>query len=133
MKTLIVYYSKSGNTRKVAKKAQAILSCDLDEIQYDQNSHTVASTLNPADYERVILMCPIWGFRLPEPMTLYLRRQKANIKLYRLAVTCGGMGLRGCISDCKKILGAPPETAVKIRAKSISGGTYSIDEIVAAQ
>lgn len=130
MKTLIVYYSKSGNTRKVAEKVQSTLSCDLDEIQYDQNSHKVISALNPADYERVILMCPIWAFHLSEPMKLYLRQQKANIRQYRLAVTCGGLGLRGCISDCKKILGASPEIAVKIREKSISEGAYSISEIV---
>lgn len=130
MKTLIVYYSKSGNTRKVAEKAQAMLACDLDEIQYDQDSHTVRSALNPADYERVILMCPIWAFRLSEPMTLYLHQQKSNIRQYRLAVTCSGLGLRGCISDCRKILGTPPESAVKIRAKFISNDDYSIDEIV---
>lgn len=130
MKTLLVYYSKSGNTRKVAERVQAALSCDVDEIQYDQSSHTILSALNPADYDRVILMCPIWGFRLPEPMTLYLRQQKTNIGQYRLAVTCGGMGLRGCVSGCKKILGKTPETAVKIKAKSIANNTFSIEEII---
>ena len=130
MKTLIAYYSKSGNTRKVAENVQARLSCDSDEIQYDQNSHAISSKLNPADYDRVILMCPIWAFRLPEPMKLYLRRQKENIKRYRLAVTCGGLGLRGCVSDCKKILEMPPEIAVKIREKLVKNDGYSVDAII---
>lgn len=131
MKTLIVYYSKSGNTRKVAEKVRGALACDWDEMQYDQAAHTVDSKLSPADYERVILMCPIWAFRLPEPMRLYLHQRRAEIKRYRLAVTCGGLGLRGCVSDCKKILGKPPEAAVKIRAQSIAGDTFSIAEIIA--
>ena len=131
MKTLVVYYSKSGNTRKVAEKVHAAIPCDVDEIQYNEKSHTATGKLNPANYDRVILMCPIWGFKLAEPMKVYLNQQKANIKRYRLAVTCGSMGLRGCISNCKKILGKAPETAVKIRAKTIPEGTYSISEIVA--
>lgn len=131
MKTLIVYYSQSGNTRKVAEKIRKALSCDMDEIQYDKAAHTVGGKLNPADYDRVILMCPIWGFHLSEPMKLYLRQRKANIKRYRLAVTCGSMGLRGCVADCKKILEKSPEVAVKIKAKTIADNSFSISEITA--
>lgn len=130
MKTLLVYYSKSGNTRKAAEKVQAAIACDIDEIQYNEQAHTAAGKLEPAGYDRVILMCPIWGFQLPEPMKAYLNQQKAGIKRYRLAVTCGGLGLRGCVSNCKKILGREPEKAVKIRAKSIAEGSYSIAEII---
>lgn len=130
MKTLVVYYSLSGNTRKVVEKVRAKIQCDVDEIQYDKKARTATGKLNPADYDRVILMCPVWGFRLSEPMGIYLNQQKSNIKNYRLAVTCGSWGLRGSISDCIKILGIAPETAVKIKAKTISKGTYSISEIV---
>jgi len=129
MKTLIVYYSKSGNTRKVAEKIKDTLSCDWDEIQYDENAHTIKSAVDPAGYDRIILMCPIWAFSLPEPMTLYLEAHKAGISQYRLAVTCGLFGLRGCVSGCKKILGTPPEAAVKIRAKFIPSGKYSIAKV----
>ena len=131
MKTLIAYYSKTGNTRRVAEKVQTALSCDFDEIQFNQDSRSVVSALNPEDYDLVILMCPIWGFTLSEPMALYLHQHKANIRRYRLAVTCGGMGLRGCISNCNKILAAPPEAAVKIKAKSIRNDSFSIPDIIA--
>ena len=130
MKTLIVYYSKSGNTRILAQKVQSALLCDLDEITYNNKEHKINNYLNPAHYGLVILMCPIWAFRLPEPMALYLRQQKASIGHYRLAVTCGGFGLRGCISGCQKILKARPETAVKIKQKDIKRDTYSIDDII---
>jgi hypothetical protein len=130
MKTLIVYYSKSGNTRAVAEKVYSALSCDMEEIKYDEKAHTVSGRLNPAAYGRVILMCPIWAFHLPEPMTLYLRQFKDGIRNYRLVVTCGRMGLRGCVSGCKKILGVAPEMAMKIRAKQIPDNQYSIADIV---
>ena len=130
MKTLIVCYSKSGNTRTVAEKIHSELLSDLDVIQYNQKERTVSSKLNPADYDLVILMCPIWAFRLSEPMTLYLQQQKAYIKRYRLAVTCGGFGLRGCVSDCKKILNSLPEIGIKIKQKAIKKGTYNIDDII---
>ncbi len=129
MKTLIALYSKTGNTRKVAEKVKAALSCDLDEIKFDEGAHKIESSLDPAGYDRVILMCPVWAFSLPEPMSLYLRRHKAGIKRYRLAVTCAGFGLGGCVSGCKKILGSAPEASLKVRAKQVAAGQYSIDKI----
>jgi len=131
MKTLIAYYSKTGNTRAVAEKTQAALSCDMDEIKYNEGNKAIASALDPADYESVILMCPIWAFNLPEPMALYLRQYKAGIKRYRLAVTYGLFGLRGCVSGCKKILGAAPEKAVSINAKKAKSGAFDVGAITA--
>jgi hypothetical protein len=130
MKTLIVLYSKTGNTRKVAQRVKDALGGDIDEISFDEAAHTIAHELEPAAYERVILMCPVWAFSLPEPMKLYLERHKGDIKNYRLAVTCGMFGLGGCVSGCKKILGRGPESALKIRSKRIEGGEYSLDKIV---
>ncbi|MDR2514694.1 MAG: hypothetical protein LBD02_05735 [Christensenellaceae bacterium] len=130
MKTLIVLYSKSGNTKKLAERVRAALGCALDEIRFDEKAHEISAGLDPAGFERVILMCPVWAFNLPEPMTLYLKRYGAGIGRYRLAVTCGGLGLRGCVAGCKRLLAKAPESAVKIRAKAIQAGDYTIEGIV---
>ncbi|MDR3085866.1 MAG: hypothetical protein LBU47_06075 [Christensenellaceae bacterium] len=130
MKTLIVFYSKTGNTRKLAERAQKALACELDEIHFDEKAHEISTELDPAGFERVILMCPVWAFNLPEPMTLYLKRFGPGIQTYRLAVTCGRLGLRGCVSGCKRLLGKAPEIAVKIRSKAIQSGEYGIDGIL---
>ncbi|MCL1912242.1 MAG: hypothetical protein FWG13_08555 [Leptospirales bacterium] len=74
MKTLAVCYSKTGTTKKVADAVVKKLNCDLDELQYDEKAQTVQSSRNPTEYDRVIILAPIWAFALATPMKLYLNR-----------------------------------------------------------
>ena len=50
MKTLIVYYSKTGTTKKVAQTLIEKKNCDYDELQYDEKTKTVSHTHDPSDY-----------------------------------------------------------------------------------
>ncbi len=66
MKTLVVYYSKTGTTAKVAQEIIKGKSCDFDEIQYDEGTKNISYTRKPSDYEHVILLTPVWAFSLAE-------------------------------------------------------------------
>ena len=126
--TLVVYYSKTGTTETVAKAIIAKLDCDFDRVEYRKGDKTISFAKEPSAYERVILMSPIWGFELAEPMKLYLR-EHGGIKNYSLIVTCSGLGLRGCVRNCKGALGAAPGQAIKIRAKTVKDGTFDISSV----
>ena len=130
MKTLAVCYSKTGTTKTVAAAVTAHLGCDYDEIAFDEAAKTVTSAKNPADYDRVILFCPIWAFSLAEPMKLYLKQHGKSITQYSLIVTCGGMGLGGCVKNCEKAIGKPPEKAVKLKSKAVKAGAFDAAELV---
>ena len=130
MKTLAVCYSKTGNTKKVAESVVKKLKCDLDELQFDETAKTISSSRDPKDYDRVILLSPVWALSLSAPMKLYLAEHKADIKSYSLVVTCGKLGLKGCVGNCKKSIGKPPEHAMKIKAAAVKEGAFSIDGIV---
>jgi hypothetical protein len=129
VKTLAVCYSKTGTTKIVADAVVKKLSCDLDELQFDEKTQTMQSSLNPADYDRVIILAPVWAFMLATPMKLYLKKYGKDIKAYALVVTCGMFGLRGCVSNCKKTIGKPPEYAVKLKDKAVRRGEYAIDAL----
>ena len=130
MKTLVVYYSKTGTTKTVAEKLVAQIGCDFDELTYDGDTKSVSFTLNPSDYERVILLAPVWAFSLAEPMKQYIIKHKGGIKRYDLIVTCGGLGLCGCVKNCLAAIGKPPEHALKIRAKDVKQGKYDISAVL---
>jgi flavodoxin len=130
MKTLVVYYSKTGTTKTVAEKFVAETGCDFDELKYDEDTKNVSFVRVPSDYERIILLAPVWAFSLAEPMKQYIAKHKDGIKRYDLIVTCGGLGLRGCVKNCLAILGTPPEHAVKIRAKDVKAGKYDISAVL---
>jgi hypothetical protein len=129
LKTLAVCYSKTGNTKKVADAVVEKLGCDLDDLQFDMASKTMQSSRSPADYDRVILLSPIWAFHLPDPMKLYVNKHKSDIKEYSLIVTCSLGGLRGCVKNCVSAIGKPPVHALKIKAKDAKQGSFDIGAI----
>lgn len=119
MKTLVVYYSRTGNTRAVAALAAKHTGGVIDEVLFDPNAKTITHTQNPADFERVILLSPIWAFELSEPMKIYVSKFGSKIPAYELIVTCSLFGLRTCVSNCKSLIGKPPEKALKFKGKAV--------------
>ncbi|MCL2045355.1 MAG: hypothetical protein FWG88_03105 [Oscillospiraceae bacterium] len=130
MNTLVVYYSKTGNTEKVAKAIIEKKNCDFDILEYDDKTKKMSSKLDPALYEHIILLSPIWAFSLAEPMKQYILKHNAAIKQYDLVVTCGGIGLRGCIKNCLSSIGFPPRNAMKFRSKQVKSGDFDISAVI---
>jgi flavodoxin len=110
-KCLVVYYSWTGNTAKVAKLIAATLSADIEEIRevkprggafafvaslaasvFKTAPPILPATKNVADYDVVILGCPVWGSNMATPMRTYLMRESPRIKQIGLFCTLGGSG-----------------------------------------
>jgi flavodoxin len=108
MKTLVVYYSRTGNTRGVAQKIAQILHADLDEI-IDKKKRSgimgylsagkdamtkanidISYKLNPAEYDMVVIGTPIWGFTITPAMRTYLKAHSGSIKKAAFFATSGG-------------------------------------------
>jgi len=100
MKNLVVYYSRSGNNRKIAEElaSLSLLKADLDEIIPEKKYSGIFGWLragfnasrkakinvskNPLDYDLVIFGGPLWaGGKLPSPLLSYI----SNYKLKKAA------------------------------------------------
>lgn len=99
MKTLIIYYSHSGNTKKLGDFIAARLSADKTHIE-EQHQNAKLFTmlrlifqvllnkpsrispldLKPAQYDLVILGTPVWMKRLSSPMRALINQEKSNLK-----------------------------------------------------
>ena len=130
MKTLVVFYSKTGNTKKVAQSVIKELGCESAELLYDEKANTIEGAVDPSGYERVFLLCPIWAFSLAEPVKLYLKEHGKAINSYSLIVTYGLFGLRGCVSNCVKAIGKPPAMSMKIKGKNAIAGNFDVKQLV---
>ncbi len=90
MNALVVYYSRTGTTRKVAEKLASLLRCVSEEIHDTTNRKgklgwlragkdatskklTKLETVNndPASYDIVIIGTPIWNHTLSTPIRTY--------------------------------------------------------------
>lgn len=110
-KQLVAYYSWTGNTAKVAKLLAETLSADIEEILEvkprsgllsfmatvvdsvpKRSPPILQATINVADYDVVILGCPIWASNMATPMRTYIMQENPRIKHVALFCTLGGSG-----------------------------------------
>lgn len=91
-KTLIVYYSRTGNTNAVAELIQEKVSIDLVQIETEEKRPTdyqkeaeqnaleqereslpeLTTTIPDFDkYERIFIGTPTWNMALPKPLFLF--------------------------------------------------------------
>lgn len=113
-KTLVVCFSRSGNTRVVARQVRRALKADLFEIEPetpypDDYFETVAQAKQQTDsgyepplktkvadiasYATVFLAFPIWGMTAPPVIRSFLATHDLSGKTIIPLVTHGGYGL----------------------------------------
>jgi len=124
-KTLIVYYSRTGTTKKLAEKLKKQLKADIDEIK-DLRNRTgalgymvggkdstmknlteIKFTKNPEKYSLVILGTPIWAWNITPAIRTYIKENKTKIKKLAFFCTMGGQGNESAEKEITKILKKP--------------------------
>lgn len=99
MKTLVVYYSRKGNTEKIALAKARELDADflaIDTIEnvagYNGFSNCAKAAFSKDDmilfpydtdvasYDKVIICAPIWFSKLCAPMQTFIKKERHNIK-----------------------------------------------------
>ena len=72
-KALIIYWSKTGNTEKVANSIrQGLEEC---EIEVTMKKPEEAEDVDYFDYDLVCAGCPSYSWHPPEPMTEFLKKK----------------------------------------------------------
>ncbi|HTY74310.1 MAG TPA: flavodoxin [Candidatus Nanoarchaeia archaeon] len=106
MKSLVVYYSRTGNAKFVAQTVAAELGSDLEEIVDTKNragklgwisasrdasggKQTSISpmTRNPADYDLIIVGTPVWAWRPTPAIRTYFANNNLTGKKIALFFT----------------------------------------------
>jgi flavodoxin len=124
---LVAYYSWTGNTEKVANLIAETLAADIERIRdveprggpFAFPSAVVASLLkssppisqptkNVADYDVVILGCPVWASNMATPMRTYIMRENPGIKQVALFCTLGGRGGKAALARMAALCGRAP-------------------------
>lgn len=110
MKTLVVYYSRTGNTKKIAQDIIARLNAASEALVPQKNVSGFFGLMglvrdailkksmpigpvkeNPAEYDLVILGTPVWGGTVASPVITYLNTNRGNFKKLAWFFSSGGM------------------------------------------
>lgn len=125
MKSLILYYSYGGNTRRIAQMIKDKLNCDLWEIEtvkkysgnyndvVEEGKREVDSGFTPeikpvnidlTDYDTIILGSPVWWYTFAPAMKTFLKHADLKSKkVYPFATNGGWIGhtLKDFAKECK--------------------------------
>lgn len=143
MKTLIVFYSRTGTNKKVAEALAQKLNADLEEIQSAKHysgpigyliagreamkkipAKIKALAKNPAEYDLVILGTPIWSFKMSSPVRAYLIEQKDKIKKAAFFCVRGGSDAQPTFDEIAELIGQNPTASLALLTKEVAGNNF---------
>jgi flavodoxin len=123
MKTLVVYYSRTGKTRFVAEKVIAELKADIEKIVdlknrsgrfgflkagYDAtrgNETEIAETQkSPSEYDLIVIGTPVWNSRPASAIRTYLKKNDLAGKKVAVFCTNEGMGEEKAVERTKALI-----------------------------
>jgi len=144
MNALVVYYSRTGRTRRIAEEIAKTLSCDMEEIidtkkrpqpiefikagrqaQKKELTEIKACSKEPSQYDIVIIGTPIWYFTMTTPIRTYLHQYKDSFPQVAFFCTSGGIGVERTFTDMEELCRKKPVSTLGISTMEIIRGTYS--------
>lgn len=109
MKSLVVYYTRTGNARFAAETIAAEIGSDVEEImdmkkrsgamgylsggsdaRRGKETKIAPTKKSPADYDLIIVGTPVWASRPTPAVTTYLKKNNLSSKKVALFFTQGG-------------------------------------------
>ncbi|MCF0226428.1 MAG: flavodoxin [Methanobrevibacter sp.] len=127
MKVLIVYYSRTGVTKKIANILKEKLNADIEEITDNNHykgkigwikggfnastgrlSEINPTSKNPSNYDLTIIGSPVWASNIATPVATYINRNIKDFKKIAGFVTCMSGGYEKALvkmsEECDKQL-----------------------------
>lgn len=148
-KTLIVYHSRSGNTRRIAQRLAPRLHADRDEIRIVQpmagalgyalcaieaiTGLTPAlrpSHRDPADYDLVVVGTPVWFWSLSSPVRSWLESHPRLPGRIAFFCTMGGSGAARVFGMMTGLSHRPHATLALTDSQIARGQLEELDEFV---
>jgi flavodoxin len=140
MKVLVVFYSKTGTTKKLAEKLAHALGADIEELIDTRKRSGIIGWMtsgrdgmrklptviapvekDPADYDLVLVGGPLWGFNSIAPAArTYLTTYRESLKRAGFFVTRGGDSpAEAAIADLCQVYGREIAGTIDICQKDI--------------
>ena len=122
MKSLVVYYSRTGNTKFVAEEIAAELGSDIEELvdlksragaigwmsagrdaTGNRQTEIAETKKNPADYDLVVVGTPVWAWGPSAAVRTYVGKHDLAGKKVALFFTLDN-NPRGAVEKTKKLM-----------------------------
>jgi len=136
MKTLIVYYSRTGNTKSVAEKIAYELGAEIEEVMDKKKRSGVLGFLsggmdatigrkteiaetnkNPDDFDLIVVGTPVWSSSPTPAIRTYLSKHDLTGKKVAVFYTSEGTGNDKAIAKIKELIPNGDSTEILVLPK----------------
>lgn len=133
-KVLVAYYSRTGNTKRIARAIATALDADVEEIHDPTDRSGVLGYLrsgleayagvlvaleqprrDPAEYDVVVVGTPVWNWSVSSPVRTYLWHERARLPPVAFLATLGGSGAERAFEQMKTVAGRAPIATLAVR------------------
>lgn len=140
-KILVVFYSRTGTTGRIATALAAKLGGTVEEIREVRSRAGLLgywrSVLearrkscpaippaknDPASFDLVVIGTPVWGWSVSSPVRAYLTANKGRLPAVAFFCTLGGAGSQTAFAQMQDIVGKAPRATCAITARDLASG-----------
>ena len=146
MGALVVYYSRTGVTKKIAHKIKKEINCDVEEIKDLKDREGLFGYLvsckdavlgdlpriraprkDPSKYNMTIVGTPVWVGNSAPPVISYLTKNRRKFNKVAFFCTQGSKpGSRHPFEEMRKACGRKPVTTMGVQDAELDSGNYEI-------
>jgi flavodoxin len=144
MKTLIVYYSRTGTTKKVAEALAVKLGADLEALVDKTDRRGAAGYMlagrdvlfkhptviepvkyDPAQYELLVVLTPVWVGTMAVAVRQYLTEQADKLPAaVAFGATQAGKSRQRVFDDLAKLTCKPAKAELMLTTKEVVQGAF---------
>lgn len=139
-KVLVVYYSRTGNTKKVAEDLATALGADIEQLidkkdrsgaggylkagrDASKNSLTEIGPVktDASRYDLVVIGTPVWAWNMTPAVRTYITANKALLKKIAVFTTAGGTKPEKIVAKIEELAGQKAMAFAGFFAGEING------------
>ncbi len=141
MKTLVVYYTRTGTTAKAAQMIAAALGADKEEIketggrggplgwlrsgmEANQRKESQVKPLHadPAAYDLVVVGTPVWAGTVSSPVRGFIKQYRGKLPGVAFFCTMGGDDPAKTFPEMEEACGVKPASTLALQKLTVDGG-----------
>lgn len=139
---LVVFYSHTGTARTLAQLLSSHHGWPIGEIIEERSRAGAVGTLrcildslfsrrpairyegpDPGDFHTVVLVSPIWIYRLAGPMRSFIAAHRAALRHVAVISTMGSAGASNAVAEIAHLLGYAPILADAFTTREVEDGS----------
>lgn len=138
-KFLVVYFSRTGVTRRAAEAVARALQADVEPIVDPSDRSEIAgywrclvqalrrqgapiapATRDPGLYDLVVVATPVWASSVSSPVRTYLTTHRARLPEVAFLCTMGGRGDRRAFQQMERLAGKAPRAVCALTDRQVA-------------